>query len=60
MNLAQNVCLHEFQIKFEIGSLWVKNFDHRAKSAENHVNTSSHIFLAIIMNLVRSVCLDNF
>ena len=33
---------------------------HQAKSAENFVNTSGHIFEAIIMNLAQNVCLDDF
>ena len=33
---------------------------HQAKPAENLVNTSGHIFEAIIMNLAQNVCLDEF
>ena len=60
MNVAQNVCLDDFEVKFETGSLGVKKLGHQAKSKENLVNTSSHIFEAIIMNLAQNVCLDDF
>ena len=39
---------------------WGQKPGHRAKSAENLVNTSGHIFQAIIMNLAQNVCLDDF
>ena len=40
MNLAQNVCLDDFLVKFEIESR-----GHQAKPAENLVNTLAVTFL---------------
>ena len=51
MNLAQNVWLDDFQVKFEIRLLGGQKLGHQAKSKENLVNSRGHIFEAIIMNL---------
>ena len=40
--------------------MWCQKLGHRAKSAENLVNTSGHIFEVIIMNVAQNVCLDDF
>ena len=40
--------------------MWGQKLGHLAKSAENLVNTSGHIFQAVIMNLAQIVCLDDF
>ena len=40
--------------------IWGKKLGHLAKSAEKRINTSGHIFEAIIMNLAQNVCLDDF
>ena len=42
MNLAQNVCLDEFQVMFET---WGQKLGHQAKSKENLVNTLAVTFL---------------
>ena len=61
MNLAQKVCLDDFRVKFETGSLWNQKLGHRAKSAENLLNTLAVTFAqAVIMNLAQNVCLDDF
>ena len=39
MNLAQNVCLDDFLVKFETGSFGGQKLGHKAKSKENLVNT---------------------
>ena len=42
---------------------WVtsgQKLGHRTKPAEKRINTSGHIFEAIIMNLAQNVCLDDF
>ena len=40
--------------------MWGQKLGHLAKSEENLVNTSGHIFQAVIMNLAQIVCLDDF
>ena len=47
------------------GSSWKlghvgQKLGYLAKSAENLVNSSGHIFEAIIMNLAQNLCLDDF
>ena len=59
MNLAQNVCLDEFK-SVPNWVTWGQKLGHQAKSAENLVNTSGHIFEAIFMNLAQNVYLDDF
>ena len=44
MNLAQNVCLDDFYVKFETESLEVKKLGHQAKSKENLVDTPEVTF----------------
>ena len=39
MNLAQNVCLDEFFGEVQNWVTWSQKLGHRAKSAENFVNT---------------------
>ena len=39
---------------------WGQKLGHLARSAENLLNTSGHIFQAFIMNLAQHVCRDDF
>ena len=39
---------------------WSQKLGHRAKSAENLVKTSGHIFQAVMMYLAQNVCFDDF
>ena len=45
MNIAQNVCLDDFEGKFETGSLRGQKLGHQAKSKEKLFNTPEVTFL---------------
>ena len=60
MNLAQNVCLDDFLVKFETGSLGSKTRSPGQISGKPCYHSSGHIFQAIILNLAQNVCLEDF
>ena len=62
INLAQNVCLHDFLGQVQNWVTWSQKLGHQAKSAENFVNTlevtffkqSSWILLKMFVLIFRS------
>ena len=59
MNLAQNVCLDDFQVEFETRSPGSKTRSP-GQICRKRYHSSGHIFQAIIINLAQHVCLDDF
>ena len=60
MNLAENVCLDDFKVKFKTGSPGSKTRSPGQISGKPCYHSSCHIFQAIIMNLAQNVYLDDF
>ena len=58
MNIAQNVCLDDFEVKFETGFIGVKNWVTGPNQRKTLLISRGHIFGAIIIIHAQNVGLD--